>query len=873
MKNINLPHILTKISNVPATLASIVGIEDGLGYRVDSSVTTLLADLERDNKGAGSLSKYLSYKYYDEDTNLFFNDEGVCAFLFELAPIVGSDETLTKNLELFFNDEMPYNCWLQFTLVASNDISNNIARWKGARVSNNAALKMLEESREKFLNKLANNYKSSQGRITRDYRLYVNCSQKIEDGEFGIKKFKSFIQNFKQKLDSINLAPRVCDVDDLLTLVREIVEVDLLTEVTQNQPKVRKKYDKYRSIADQALTPGNLHKIEEDRIDHIVTGLTTKSYMASDLPVEFSLNQMIGLLGDDTRDNLAIPGRFVLTYTVASNLSKGMQAGIMQKGERAIHASEQWYSRNDRDIKREASEWKDINDRARNGERFLTEYFVVSLTCPSDFIEEAEQSLFSLYNIMNWRLEVARYFQLPLLLSVLPMHGVNLWPYLNGFKLIKNAISSEVVAKLPIHSEWKGVPEPAVMLLGRRGQLFHFNPFYRISSGNYNVCVFGPSGSGKSVFLQEMATSIMAQNAKVFILDIGQSFKNICELLGGEIIQFGRDSKIVLNPFAGLKLGMREEDMFVAKAYAKAIVCTMTASKGDALKESMIEKAISRGLEKYKDTEEALDISKLADLLIELGREDGNGDVASNLSLSLFSYGKDGIYGRFFDTKEKLNNSNTSDSRNDAPKQTEEISFDKQITVFEFEEIKNDPLFLSVILQIISMQIFMQVLTGDRSRKFMLIVDEAWMILDYSAKFLAEIARTIRKYGGSLVVCVQNFNDLQNGEHHRAILENSTWTVLLKQDEKGINSFKDSEAFKDKIPLIKSISISPGRYAEVLLCSTGISVVGRLALDPYSSILYSTDADVFRGINELKASGYGVEEAVKIIAERKYGTL
>lgn len=872
MNNINLSHILTKISKFPTSLASMVGIEDGLGPRVDSSIKSLLDDLERDNKGAVSLSKYLSYKYYDEDSNLFFNEDGICGFIFELAPIVGSDETLTKNLELFFNDEMPYNCWLQFTLVASNDVRDNIARWKGARVSNNSALKMLEESREKFLNKLANNYKSSQGRIARDYRLYVNCCQKIEDGEFGIKKFKSFMQNFKQKLDSINLAPRVCGVDDLLKLVREIVEVDLVAEAGKNLQKA-KRYDKHRSIADQVLTPGTLHKVCEDRIDHYSTNLTTKSYMASDLPVEFSLNQMIGLLGDDTRDNLAIPGRFILTYIVASNLNKGMQAGIIQKGERAIHASEQWYSRNDRDIKREASEWKDINDRVRNGERFLTEYFGVSLTCPSDFIEEAEQSLFSLYNIMNWRLEVIKYFQLPLLLSVLPMQGVNLWPYLNNFKLTRCAISSESIAKLPIHSEWKGVPEPAVMLIGRRGQLFHFNPFYRISSGNYNMCVFGPSGSGKSVFLQELATSIMAQNAKVFILDIGQSFKNICELLGGEIIQFGRDSKIVLNPFAGLKSGMGEEEMLVAKAYAKAIVCTMTASKGDALKESMIEKAISRGLAKYKGTAECLDISKLADLLIELGREDGNGEVASNLSLSLFSYGKDGIYGRFFDAGERINPNDLSCQRNDKPKQTEEISFDKQITVFEFEEIKTDPLFLSVILQIISMQIFMQVLTGDRSRKFMLIVDEAWMILDYSAKFLAEIARTIRKYGGSLVVCVQNFNDLQNGEHHRAILENSTWTVLLKQDEKGIDSFKNSEGFKDKIPLIKSISISPGQYAEVLLCSTGISVVGRLALDPYSSILYSTDADVFRGINELKAAGYGVEEAVKIIAERKYGTL
>ena len=40
--------------------------------------------------------------------------------------------------------------------------------------------------------------------------------------------------------------------------------------------------------------------------------------------------------------------------------------------------------------------------------------------------------------------------------------------------------------------------------------------------------------------------------------------------------------------------------------------------------------------------------------------------------------------------------------------------------------------------------------------------------------FFAEFARTVRKYGGSLVTCVQNFSDLQKTDQHRAILENST---------------------------------------------------------------------------------------------------
>jgi hypothetical protein len=42
---------------------------------------------------------------------------------------------------------------------------------------------------------------------------------------------------------------------------------------------------------------------------------------------------------------------------------------------------------------------------------------------------------------------------------------------------------------------------------------------------------------------------------------------------------------------------------------------------------------------------------------------------------------------------------------------------------------------LAVVLQIVLMQITMQFLCGDRTRRFMLVVDEAWMILDYAAGF------------------------------------------------------------------------------------------------------------------------------------------
>lgn len=844
-QNMNLKQQFRNFQSITGKIAHSAGL-DNMQDNIVPTSTRILTELEASTNGAKSLSDCLAYRYFDEEASLFFTDEGFGGFMMELLPIVGSDEALTKNLELFFNNEMPAGGWMQFLLIASNNIASVVDQWKSVRISENTALKKLTAVREKFLHRLSSDYKNSSGRIARNYKLYLIYTQKAETAP-QIVKLKVFMQNLKQKLESINLMPQIVGINELISLVREIVELDL--SGSKGASHYDKKYDPRVKIADQILTIGTKHEIQEDRIEHRSSKLASKCYFASELPLEFSLNEMIGLLGDGTRDNLSIPARFIISYTVANDLNKAKQGALVQKGDRLIDSSEQWYSRNNRDIKREATEWKDINDRAKNGERFLTEYFQVMITAQSDFLDEAEQSLLSLYNILDFRLEVNKHFQLPSMLSILPQHATLLWRYLSQFKLTRIALSSEVIAKLPIHGEFTGVPEPAMLLIGRRGQLFNWNPYYIMLSGNPNVVVYGPSGAGKSVLLQELTTSMMALNAKVFILDIGQSYKNICELLGGEIIQFGRNSDISLNPLAGFTNNLAGEDRIDAITYAKSIICSMCGAKGDAVKEAIVEKSISKGLETFGDN---LDISKLAEIMQNM---DENNEVAKYLSMSLFSYTKDGLYGRFFNSKKDL----------------KETKFDKQITVFEFEEIKNNPLLLAVVLQIIGMQIFMQVLTGARDKKFVLIVDEAWMILDYAAKFLSDLARTIRKYGGMLVTCVQNFTDLQVSEHHRAILENSTWTVLLKQDEKGINAFKSSEAFKDKIGLIKSIRISKDKYAEALLCATNVMVVGRLVLDNYSKVLYSTDADIYKNLNELKASGVTLDDAVKLIAERKYG--
>ncbi|WP_342269523.1 DUF5934 domain-containing protein [Rickettsia endosymbiont of Orchestes rusci] len=152
-------------------------------------------------------------------------------------------------------------------------------------------------------------------------------------------------------------------------------------------------------------------------------------------------------------------------------------------------------------LQNEAKWWKVLIDRNKNGERFLTENLQIFITTTKNGVEIAEEKLLSHYNSLDFQLARNDKLHLVGLLSILPMQQAVFWKSLKFFQLVKNVPASEVVAKLPIHGEWKGINRSGVLLLGRKGEMFNWNPFYRVGgAGNYNVCVMAPSGSGKSFF-------------------------------------------------------------------------------------------------------------------------------------------------------------------------------------------------------------------------------------------------------------------------------------------------------------------------------------------------------------------------------------
>lgn len=784
-----------------------IGFEDG---SVDESRAL------KETAGISDLSEELVYESFDANTNVFGLKSGYFGVIFEVDPIVGITEMLDKNLAYFFGEELPYDTYFQINLIGSQKISNVLDLWHESK-THDTMLKSIKKRRYEFLESKALKFDSVT--TPRDYRIFISVTQKCK-----IENFNKFKTQIFKKFDALVLKPRLCNASTLIEMIADIVQMQ------KSIASSVKRYNPLDCLGCQCLKSEKM-TIGKDHILSDETELVTKVLQVEEYPEEFSLIEMINLLGSGVRDSLAISGRFMICLGVATNISQHKQDSILTAGGNVIQSSEKFYSRHDAGLKKEASEWIDIIEQVKTGSKILNTCFTVVITSTKEEISNLEHAVISLYNMHNWKVRVATNVQLIGLLGMLPMQFYYYFDALKFFKLTSRRLSTEVLGMLPLHAEWRGMPSSGMLLMGRRGQLFNWNPFYRIGGGgNYNVCVFGPSGSGKSVLLQELSITMLSQGVKVFILDIGQSFKNICTILGGEIVKFSHDMDISLNPFGQGNVFDKE-----ILTCIQSIISSMCGANGKA-EEAQLEKAILDAMQLYGEN---VNITSIVEALKSI-----NTVEAIRMSMALFPYTCDGKYGRFFD---KVSN----------------ITFNKSITVFEFEEIRNDPRLLSVVLQVISMQIFLQVLSGDRQQQFMLIVDEAWMILDYAAKFLSDLARVIRKYGGSLVVCVQNYDDFQRTEEHRTIFQNSTWTVMLKQDEKGLNSFKSSEAFKDMLGLIRSVRFAPPQFAEALIYGTGVQIVARLVLDPFSAKLFSTDAKDFNYISKCAASGVPINEAVE----------
>lgn len=796
-----------------------------------------------------SIDSLLPYRLYDYDNDLYINDNSI-SFIIELLPIIGGDETTSELLTNLITDGLPENCFISFINWASPNVENFLDRWVEPRERAGNLYKKQAFERKKFL--MDGTHKSlysSENFTIKNFRIFLTATMPFDKvrPETIIEKLKTFREILYGTLNTLGLfslkMPKFTP-DRLINFLNEIIN-----PIADNNYEYIT-YDKVNPINVQIKNPENPIKIlNKDTILFEKDNIAVRSFSAKQIPEYWAQWQCAELIGS-TKNNMAKMGCPFLTCF--SFFIENEEKRTMKERLRNISLTRKTSSSLVKfmpELKQQKEDSDFVIQCLNKGQKLVTNSYNVIIFDKLENIDSSSEKIKSIYKENGWTLKTVSYIHFQIYLSVLPFI---LGDYLkNDFfgrmeqvGTLKTLVSWSCANLLPVQGEYKGVASPVVQLIGRRGQPLYWDPFSN-TGGNYNVAVIGKSGSGKSVFMQELVTSLRGTGCKTFVIDDGRSFMNTCLLQGGKFVYFAPDQNICLNPFSLLSENDSEdkiEDINLITNIIKTMCFNINIA--DDYQNSVINNAV---LEIVKSKGKNATITDVKNFLAQ--KEDVR---EQDLAAMLTKFSKGGQYEKYFDGECN-------------------VEIDNDFITFEMAELKDKKDLQSIVLLVLMFIISKKMYYGNRKQKIALMIDEAWSLLAGGGSigdFIEGFARRCRKYGGTLITGTQSVDDYYKNAGSTAALNNSDWMVLLAQKPEAIVSLKNSGKIimdDTKEELLKSLRMVSGQYSELMITNSDGYFIGRLILDRFSLALYSSKAEDVAKIKELQEQGKTLEEAIEIV--------
>ena len=802
-------------------------------------------DFDLEDFGLFPLNQYFEYESFDETTDIYHckNAKGVAL---EINPIVGASDNNMEAIYSFLQRTLPEGAIMQCLLYASPHLGDVFDDYVLARENGHAVTKKLASKRAEYWKKGV--FKSLvpwQQNVLRDFKVLI-CLVFDHSLTMSDTTIINLFERFKGVLRSLDVhytnASPECLMQWVNTLLRPNGEL---------RPE-RKEYhalNRLNSLSTLLASPQNFKRVFSDHILIDDGEWQIRNYRVEDFGRESPhLCQMSALIGNlfDSNAQIGCPFSLSLIVKVCDTSKENANASV--SAWRALQRAETIGKFSPKSV-RDANEARAIVGEIENAERLVLVSFQATLYCNTSESQEHESSLMNVVQATNFRWRLVKNFMLQpvMMLAHLPLAQNFKWfKDMERLGLFYKVWAKNAAGMLPMVADSKGMSQPNMMLVSRRGQVFFFDPFGN-QRGNYNTCVAGIAGSGKSVVVQEMANSLIGTGGRVFIIDIGRSYKKLCENLSGQFIEFSQDSKLCLNPFSTVNT---DELVEFYDFMVNFVAMILNPQQGLTLLErAYIEKAIKKA---WEDKGNEGSITDIADYLLN-----DDDQRAKDLGTALYPYTKHGQYGHLFNG-------------------VATVDFDNAFVVFELEEISGNKLLQSIVFTLLMYHVTEKMYLGDRKTKISLIIDEAWTMLKggQGGAIIENIARKARKYKGSLITITQSVMDYFLSEASHAAFTNSYWKIILMQNKGDIETLVEQkklplDAFQKR--LLCSLRTEHGAYSEMMILGDGGEcVVGRLFLDPYSRVLYSTQAADFSRLNELRASGVPLEEAIEIRAKENF---
>ena len=806
------------------------------------------------------LANYLPYRAYDREKELFYNAGGL-GFALELSPLVGADERSADILGQVFTDGLLPGMCLQLQAVQSPRVGEIIKEFALPRYTAGGVFRKIAEYRREYMRDGTWKTMSSDGPFSlRNHRIVLSVS--AEMGKVSPDEMIVVRENMTSVLESINVLVRRMDpvalishIDDLMTLsfegtehVSSYSDMDPISDqcvrrdmqmVVQPERLVIS-CEPLKAVAtldDRTL----FDKIKPDKFDY-------RFFSVRNLPKHWAPWDVQKLVGDMFIDKLRHGCPSVTSLSIVVEDEAASSSLVNWKFTRTTSLADSKSARLLPMLKDQSQEWEDVQQKLRLGQKLVKAHYTVGIMSPLGQGDANERMIKSVYKAAGWDLLDERHLQVMTLLCCFPMtFGGGLDRDVKRMRRFRRMLSQTAANLSPFQGEYLGGNLAHVLFVGRRGQPFYWSPFEN-TAGNHNVAVFGKSGSGKSVMLQELCTALAGVGSKIIVIDDGRSFEHMCHMLEGDFIEFKLSTGFSLNPFSMIdeSLSSSDPDYLVdALSMLKSIIGQMArfVDRLNDAERGLIDHAVAT-------VWEASNVDGTIDMVRDILNE--GGPVGHDLATSLQPFTSGGTYGKFFQGKASL------DLTND-------------FTVFELSDLSGREELRNVVLTAIMFLSSQAMRKLDRSIPKALLIDEAWQMLGSGsmATFVETYARTCRKYRGSLITATQSLNDYYKSDGAIAALENSDWSLVLQQKAETISGFADRGRFEMDgytRSILHSLKRNGTDYSDVLIRGPEVQAVGRLVLDPYSGTLYSSSPVVFAAIEELVAKGYTMGEAIERVA-------
>lgn len=595
------------------------------------------------------------------------------------------------------------------------------------------------------------------------------------------------------------------------------------------------------------------------------------NYSLAKNPQRFALWQ-----GGDNLSNLLDPAAsvscpFAITLTLEVEDLVRTQNESMTKSATFNKRAESKFSSWVPGVKQQAKEWTEIREQLSKGQSALARYsYGITLFCEDDDDKalNAEMALMNTFNSNGLTLSPPSFMQLRNYMALFPfVMQEGLWGDMKRSNGTLRANAFNVANLLPVVADNRicrsGLPIPSY-----RNQLSYLDIFdddSGLGNDNYNMGVCGTSGGGKSFLVQAIIRQILDSGGWAYVLDMGASYKGLCESVGGVYVD-ARDLKF--NPFAGV-VNIKE-----AAESIRDLLLVLANPSGDMddTSKSILLNAVQdvwEGAAPSKRQGNAVlidDISEYLTWQLEHGVFEDADSVRNKMHeivVSLQKYTTKGLYGEYFNSPNPALNDNV------------------RFTVLEMGGLQNKPDLLAAVM--FSMMIFIEqrMYLSPRDIKKAAIIDEGWKLLDSENSFVGNFIeggyRTARKHRGAYITISQGIEDFDGEDASvaaKAAWSNSSYKIILRQNLESFRKYnqKNPDQFNvlERTVVEGFPSAKEAHFSAFMLRVAGQVSYHRLLIDPISRTLFSTDGKDYQFRENAAAQGLSQQATLLALAQQKF---